>query len=163
MDDLRFRSQTSPRNESPMNSLVSHPRNASRLPAPQGAPQHSNDHRSNLPRRFTTDSGRIPTLTTLSNTLPTLASPPRAPEPSQDYNVSSRESPSRARRVRIHHHRLCRCVEQPAILDSLTNPVLDPAQGPIGTLSTNVFPCPRHLSSTNPRFRSLVFGSLRVG
>ncbi|KAH7155304.1 armadillo-type protein [Dactylonectria estremocensis] len=80
MDDLRFRSQTSPRNESPMNSLVSPPRNGSRLPGPQVA----HDHRSNLPRRFTTDSGRVPTL----NSMASIASPPaRGPEQPQDYNT----------------------------------------------------------------------------
>lgn len=69
-----------------MNSLVSPPRNGPRLPAPQVASQVSHDHRNNLPRRFTTDSGRIPTLTSL-NSLPNLTSPPRVPEPSQDYNT----------------------------------------------------------------------------
>lgn len=68
-----------------MNSLVSPPRNGSRLPGPQVA----YDHRSNLPRRFTTDSGRIPTL----NSMASLASPPQGPEQPQDYNVS-RHPPS---------------------------------------------------------------------
>ncbi|KAK7415829.1 hypothetical protein QQX98_005611 [Neonectria punicea] len=84
MDDHRFRSQTSPRNESPMNSLVSPPRNGSRMPGPQVASQGAHDHRSNLPRRFTTDSGRVPTLTSLASSL---ATPPRGPDQPQDYNT----------------------------------------------------------------------------
>lgn len=85
MDDLRFRSQQSPRtNDSPMNSFVSPPRHTSRLPAPQIASQvAAHDHRSNLPRRFTTDSGRVPTLSSLG----ALTSPTRAPDMNQDYHV----------------------------------------------------------------------------
>ncbi|KAK6078005.1 RNA-binding protein (pumilio domain-containing protein) [Seiridium cupressi] len=59
MDDYRFRTQQSPRTEAPMNSLVSPPRNGNRLPQP--------DPRTTLPRRFTTDSGRVPTLSTLTS------------------------------------------------------------------------------------------------
>lgn len=59
MDELRFRSQPSPRNETSMNSLVSPPRNGMRqLPPPVNM-------RSNLPRRFTTDSGRVPILSSI--------------------------------------------------------------------------------------------------
>ncbi|KAJ9132281.1 ARM repeat-containing protein [Pleurostoma richardsiae] len=72
MDELRFRSQQSPRTEAPMNSLVSPPRNGTRLPQP--VPSH--DLRSTLPRRFTTDSGRVPTLSSLTTQ--------RGPEP-QDF------------------------------------------------------------------------------
>lgn len=55
-----------------MNSLVSPPRNGTgRLPQP--IPQ---DPRTTLPRRFTTDSGRVPTLSTISTQ--------RLPEP-QEY------------------------------------------------------------------------------
>ncbi|OTB05440.1 hypothetical protein M426DRAFT_72919 [Hypoxylon sp. CI-4A] len=64
MDDYRFRTQQSPRNEAPMNSLVS--------------PQRNGDPRTTLPRRFTTDSGRVPTLSTISTQ--------RLPEP-QDYTA----------------------------------------------------------------------------
>lgn len=76
MDDLRF-----PRTDAGMNGLVSPPRNSSRFP-------HSvsgHDHRTSLPRRFTTDSGRVPTL---SNILL-----PRGPEQPQDY-ASVRRAPS---------------------------------------------------------------------
>ena len=89
MDELRFRSQQSPRGNDPaMHSFVSPPRNASRMPASQAQTQANphvgaHDHRSGLPRRFTTDSGRVPTLSTLGAQ--------RVPEPSQDYNVSSQD------------------------------------------------------------------------
>ncbi|KAL6855246.1 hypothetical protein ACO1O0_006385 [Amphichorda felina] len=79
MDDLRFRSQRSPRDDAPGTmSLVTPPRNGSRMPQSQGS---AADSRSNLPRRFTTDSGRIPTLSTVGMTSP----PQRGPEPPQDY------------------------------------------------------------------------------
>jgi hypothetical protein len=76
MDELRFHSQHSPRNENTINPLVSPLRNGSRLP--QQMPIH--DPRANLPRRFTTDSGRVPTLSSLT-------SPQRLPDPSQDFHV----------------------------------------------------------------------------
>ncbi|UKZ82085.1 hypothetical protein TrVFT333_009869 [Trichoderma virens FT-333] len=56
MEDLRFRPQQPPRNEPSINPLVSPPRGAARIPQQQPA---SHDLRSTLPRRFTTDSGRI--------------------------------------------------------------------------------------------------------
>jgi hypothetical protein len=62
-DELRFRTQHSPPHESTINPLVSPPRNGTRLTQPVV----SNDHRTTLPRRFTTDSGRVPTLATISN------------------------------------------------------------------------------------------------
>lgn len=72
MDEYRFRAQQSPRTEAPMNSLVSPPRNGTgRLPQPA-----AQDPRTTLPRRFTTDSGRVPTLSSIIT--------PRLPEP-QDY------------------------------------------------------------------------------
>ncbi|KFA74670.1 hypothetical protein S40288_03234 [Stachybotrys chartarum IBT 40288] len=76
MDDLRFRSQQSPRHETNINSFVSPPRNGSRLMQQVS----SHDPRSNLPRRFTTDSGRVPTLASMGNPL-------RGPEPQQDYSA----------------------------------------------------------------------------
>lgn len=75
MDELRFRSQQTARNELPMNPLVSPPRNGTRLP--QQVP--TRDVRSNLPRRFTTESGRVPTLSSIT-------SPQRAPDGPQDYS-----------------------------------------------------------------------------
>ncbi|KAI0181971.1 ARM repeat-containing protein [Hypoxylon sp. FL1284] len=74
MDDYRFRAQQSPRNETPMNSLVSPQRNGRPMPQPV-----SQDPRTTLPRRFTTDSGRVPTLSTISTQ--------RLPE-AQEYNAT---------------------------------------------------------------------------
>ncbi|KAI5864268.1 ARM repeat-containing protein [Durotheca rogersii] len=74
MDDYRFRTQQSPRNEAPMNSLVSPQRNGRPMPPPV-----SQDPRTTLPRRFTTDSGRVPTLSTISTQ--------RLPEP-QEYTAT---------------------------------------------------------------------------
>ncbi|KAF4973413.1 hypothetical protein FSARC_307 [Fusarium sarcochroum] len=83
MDELRFRSQQSPRGNDQMHSFVSPSRNAPRMPGPQVNPHvGTHDHRSGLPRRFTTDSGRVPTLSSLN----AMASPQRVPESSQDYN-----------------------------------------------------------------------------
>lgn len=80
MDDVRFRSQQSPRNETPMASFVSPPRNNGRI-----SQQTSHDQRGNMPRRFTTDSGRVPTLSSMTAAL---TSPPRGLglEPTPDYN-----------------------------------------------------------------------------
>ncbi|ROT42456.1 ARM repeat-containing protein [Sodiomyces alkalinus F11] len=80
MDERLFMSQHSPRNESSpsMNNLVSPPRNGSRLPQPN-APTH--ELRSSLPRRFTTDSGRVPTLSSIISQ--------RGPLPGPDPNVCS--------------------------------------------------------------------------
>lgn len=81
MDDLRFRPQQPPRTEAPVSSLVSPPRNGGTRIAQQQPPH---DIRSNLPRRFTTDSGRIPTLSSLT-------SPTHGPDAIHDYsNVSLR-------------------------------------------------------------------------
>ncbi len=63
-DELRFRSQQASRNDSPLLGLVSPPRNGTRLPPPTA---NSNDGRTNLTRRFTTDSGRVPTLNSLAS------------------------------------------------------------------------------------------------
>ncbi|KZL69709.1 RNA-binding protein (pumilio domain-containing protein) [Colletotrichum tofieldiae] len=76
MDELRFRSQQPPRNDSTMNTLVSPPRNGNRLPQPV---QAAHDGRGALPRRFTTDSGRVPTLSSITGQ--------RGPDlGGQDYN-----------------------------------------------------------------------------
>ncbi|PNY27788.1 Armadillo-like helical [Tolypocladium capitatum] len=84
MDDLRFRSQPSSRSEAPMTGFVSPPRNGARLPQ-QTQPSH--DPRSNMPRRFTTDSGRVPTLAS------TMSSPQRGPaiDASQEYNIEQKK------------------------------------------------------------------------
>jgi hypothetical protein len=64
MDELRFRNQQqSARNDTPLLGLVSPPRNGTRLPPPT----HSQDGRTSLTRRFTADSGRIPTLSSIAS------------------------------------------------------------------------------------------------
>ena len=65
MDEYRFRAQQAQaqRTEAPINSLVSPPRNGGARPL-QSAAQ---DPRNTLPRRFTTDAGRVPTLGSLSS------------------------------------------------------------------------------------------------
>jgi hypothetical protein len=57
MDELRFRMS-----DSSLGGLVSPPRNNSRLPQPL-PPQ---DGRGGMVRRFTTDSGRVPTIASLT-------------------------------------------------------------------------------------------------
>ncbi|TLS25966.1 hypothetical protein PpBr36_07457 [Pyricularia pennisetigena] len=82
MDELRFRSQQSPRateHQHTMNSLVSPPRNTNRN---SQSFINTHDLRSNLPRRFTTDSGRVPTLSSLTS----LPSPRGPPEPQEFVN-----------------------------------------------------------------------------
>lgn len=75
-NEMRFRAQQSPRSDATtMNSLVSPPRN--RL----SQTMSSQDPRSTLSRRFTTDSGRVPTLSS--------SAAPRGQDPSE-YQVSCR-------------------------------------------------------------------------
>lgn len=67
MDELRFRSQQSPRNESPslpLSGMTSPIRNG-RLPPPLSTHDGSSS-RVSLTRRFTTDSGRVPTITSIT-------------------------------------------------------------------------------------------------
>lgn len=61
MDELRFRSQQSPRNDASLLGLVSPPRNGTRVQQPL------QDGRNGLMRRFTTDSGRVPTIGSLNS------------------------------------------------------------------------------------------------
>lgn len=69
-NEMRFRAQHSPRSDATtMNSLVSPPRN--RL----SQTMSSQDPRSTLSRRFTTDSGRVPTLSS--------SAAPRGQDPSE--------------------------------------------------------------------------------
>src|SRR5205809_151282 len=65
VDDLRFRSPQSPRDESPFPGFTTPLRsNGTRMPPPAS----SNDTRASLPRRFTADSGRVPTMTSVTPT-----------------------------------------------------------------------------------------------
>src|SRR5271155_4486743 len=82
MDELRFRTQQSPRNDSSsLLGLVSPPRNGTRIPQPLQA----QDSRGGLMRRFTTDSGRVPTIASLASQ--------RGGQEPQDYGPSVRYCP----------------------------------------------------------------------
>lgn len=78
-----------------MASFVSPPRNGTRgsqqTQQQQQHAQQQSDLRSGLPRRFTTDSGYVPTLSSMS-----MTSPQRGPDPASEYNVSG--GPCSARR-----------------------------------------------------------------
>lgn len=76
MDELRFRSQQASRNDASMLGLVSPPRNGNRMPQSL-QPQES---RGGLTRRFTTDSGRVPTIASITNQ--------RTAQESQEYGPS---------------------------------------------------------------------------
>ncbi|KAI0479285.1 ARM repeat-containing protein [Xylariaceae sp. FL0804] len=94
MDDYRYRSQQSPRTEAPMNSLVSPVRNGRPMP-PQPVSQ---DPRAALPRRFTTDSGRVPTLSTISSSQ-------RLPEP-QEYPTATQYKVQLLEKKKIEYEKL---------------------------------------------------------
>ena len=96
MDDLRFRSQQTPRNDMNMSNFSRN--GAGRAPQPTN-PQD----RSNLTRRFTTDSGRVPTLSNM------VTSPQGGADGSQEFHVGLPGviwQPPIARRWAIGH-RLC--------------------------------------------------------
>lgn len=78
MDELRFRNQTSPRSDTSFLGLVSPPRNGNRV----SQPSHSQDARGGLMRRFTTDSGRVPTISSITSS--------RGGAQEQDYGPSVR-------------------------------------------------------------------------
>ncbi|KAG6026556.1 hypothetical protein E4U40_001989 [Claviceps sp. LM458 group G5] len=86
MDELRFRSQQSPgSSETPMASFVS-PSHA----IDRHSQQPSHDLRTAMPRRFTTDSGRVPTVSSMNSVL---TSPPRGfgMDPNPEYNSAMRK------------------------------------------------------------------------
>ena len=87
MDELRFRSQQTARNDSPLLGLVSPPRNGARLPPPT----HSQDGRASLTRRFTTDSGRVPTLNSIAS-------------PNQSFQDGGQEYPPSVSRIALPHY-----------------------------------------------------------
>ncbi|KAI1340132.1 ARM repeat-containing protein [Xylariaceae sp. FL0016] len=92
MDDYRFLSQHSPRTEAPMNSLVSPQRNGRPIPQPV-----SQDPRTSLPRRFTTDSGRVPTLSSISTQ--------RIPEP-QEYPTATQYKVQLLEKKKLEYEKL---------------------------------------------------------
>jgi hypothetical protein len=77
MDELRFRNQQSSRNDASLLGLVSPPRNGNRMP--QSLQQQ--ESRGALTRRFTTDSGRVPTIASIT-------SQQRGAPDSQEYGPS---------------------------------------------------------------------------
>ncbi|KAG5925524.1 hypothetical protein E4U42_004199 [Claviceps africana] len=81
MDDLRFPVQQSPGNETSMASFVS-PRNND---CPPQQHQYSHDFRTMMPRRFTTDSGRVPPVSSM-NTALTSPSRGHGLESNSEYN-----------------------------------------------------------------------------
>jgi hypothetical protein len=130
MDELRFRSQQTARNDSPLLALVSPPRNGARLPPPT----HSQDGRANLTRRFTTDSGRVPTLNSIAS-------------PSQRVQDGGQEYPPSVSRIvfssSLHGNHLARLfrvyllVHSPLLLMTFNKPhtIASIADNPIVDLS----------------------------
>jgi len=100
MDDYRFRAQQAPRAEAPMNSLVSPPRNG--VPRPLQA--SSQEIRTtlpatlpNFPRRFTADSGRVPTMSTIGSQ--------RLPD-TQEYPTASQYKMQLLEKKKLEYERL---------------------------------------------------------
>ncbi|KAH8820489.1 armadillo-type protein [Xylogone sp. PMI_703] len=94
LDELRFRNQTSPRNDSSLLGLVSPPRNTSRVSQPV-LPQ---DARGGIARRFTTDSGRIPTIATLASL--------RGAQEQQEYGPSTYHKVQLLEKKKLEYERL---------------------------------------------------------
>ncbi|KAG4444243.1 hypothetical protein IFR05_000218 [Cadophora sp. M221] len=95
MDELRYRSQQSARNDSSLLGLVSPPRNGNSTRLPQ--PLHTQDGRGGLMRRFTTDSGRVPTIASITTQ--------RGGQDSQDYGPSLEKKKLEYERLREQKRR----------------------------------------------------------
>jgi hypothetical protein len=100
MDELRFRSQQSPRNDANLLGLVSPPRNGTRQPLQQ-------DGRNGLMRRFTADSARVPTIGSLNSQ--------RGGQDSSEYGLPS---------VNIVHYFYCLCHSPPIFLFLSRRPLI---------------------------------------
>ncbi|CCD49851.1 hypothetical protein BofuT4_P095590.1 [Botrytis cinerea T4] len=94
MDELRFRSQQASRNDASMLGLVSPPRNGNRMPQSL-QPQES---RGGLTRRFTTDSGRVPTIASITNQ--------RTAQESQEYGPSTYHKVQLLEKKKLEYERL---------------------------------------------------------
>ncbi|KAI9647455.1 hypothetical protein NHQ30_003840 [Ciborinia camelliae] len=94
MDELRFRSQQSPRNDSSMLGLVSPPRNGNRMS--QSLQQQ--ESRGGLTRRFTTDSGRVPTVASITSQ--------RGTQDSQEYGPSTYHKVQLLEKKKLEYERL---------------------------------------------------------
>ncbi|KAL2066223.1 hypothetical protein VTL71DRAFT_2294 [Oculimacula yallundae] len=79
MDELRYHGQQTTRNDSSLLGLVSPPRNGNGNRLPQ--PLQTQDGRGGLMRRFTTDSGRVPTIASITTQ--------RGGQDSQEYGPST--------------------------------------------------------------------------
>ncbi|KAF7882633.1 uncharacterized protein EAF02_005996 [Botrytis sinoallii] len=94
MDELRFRSQQASRNDASMLGLVSPPRNGNRMPQSL-QPQES---RGGLTRRFTTDSGRVPTIASITTQRPA--------QESQEYGPSTYHKVQLLEKKKLEYERL---------------------------------------------------------
>ncbi|APA12602.1 hypothetical protein sscle_09g073720 [Sclerotinia sclerotiorum 1980 UF-70] len=94
MDELRFRSQQTSRNDASMLGLVSPPRNGNRMS--QSFQQQ--ESRGGLTRRFTTDSGRVPTIASISNQ--------RSTQETQEYGPSTYHKVQLLEKKKIEYERL---------------------------------------------------------
>lgn len=95
MDELRFRSQQSPRNDASLLGMVSPPRNGTRVTQPL----QTQDNRGGLMRRFTTDSGRVPTIAS-------IASQRGVQQDSQDYGPSTYHKVQLLEKKKLEYERL---------------------------------------------------------
>lgn len=100
-------------------------------------PVQAHDGRGALPRRFTTDSGRVPTLSSITNQ--------RGPEMGNDYNVRRHLCAWHSQ-----YSRICHCDAPVAIASvgaqgrlGLTSELTDFAQGSIGSWTSPPAPFPR--------------------
>ncbi|KAA8573651.1 hypothetical protein MFRU_001g03850 [Monilinia fructicola] len=94
MDELRFRSQQSSRNDASMLGLVSPPRNSNRMS--QSLQQQ--EGRGGLTRRFTTDSGRVPTISSITSQ--------RGTQESQEYGPSTYHKVQLLEKKKLEYERL---------------------------------------------------------
>ncbi|CAD6449773.1 79d3e87a-06a9-425a-8ebf-7e366b9582fa [Sclerotinia trifoliorum] len=94
MDELRFRSQQTSRNDASMLGLVSPPRNGNRM-AQSFQQQES---RGGLTRRFTTDSGRVPTIASITHQ--------RSTQETQEYGPSTYHKVQLLEKKKLEYERL---------------------------------------------------------
>ncbi|ESZ95034.1 hypothetical protein SBOR_4567 [Sclerotinia borealis F-4128] len=94
MDELRFRNQQSSRNDASMLGLVSPPRNGNRMS--QSLQQQ--ESRGGLTRRFTTDSGRVPTIASITSQ--------RGTQETQEYGPSTYHKVQLLEKKKLEYERL---------------------------------------------------------
>ncbi|KAM3078180.1 hypothetical protein ACMFMG_002523 [Clarireedia jacksonii] len=94
MEELRFRNQQSSRNDASLLGLVSPPRNGNRMP--QSLQQQEN--RGALTRRFTTDSGRVPTIASITSQ--------RGAPDNQEYGPSTYHKVQLLEKKKLEYERL---------------------------------------------------------